>query len=270
MQTGKVILLNGTSSAGKSSVLNELHELNPNYVLFNVDDWFPAALVTKAVELGLDLKTGFDPWLFLHDYLLKKTGEHYFAPEARELLFTEIPPMYRKAKETAQNGRDVIIDAVMEYEAKYEEFDTFFQDLQMVKVLLYCPVDVLIERIEKRNESGIFRERRFAFLAFEQFPSLYKLPEDDDDFIIDTVKSTELKDALEFAITTLIKNGIPDPYIPKLNKFRNNFIERFRLDKQKEVQLTPTRYYDLIINTAQDSPIDSAKKIDHKVRDLCD
>ncbi|HEX2977816.1 MAG TPA: AAA family ATPase [Candidatus Babeliales bacterium] len=268
MQTGKVILLNGTSSAGKSSVLKEMHQLNPAYVLFNVDDWFPAALVTKAVELGLDLKTGFDPWLFLHDYLLKKTGEHYFAPEARELLFTEIPPMYRKAKEAAQNGRDVIIDAVMEYETKYEEFHTFFKDFQMVKVLLYCPVDVLIERIEQRNESGVFHERRFAFLAFEQFPALYKLAEGEDDFIIDTIKSRQLKNALEFAINKLINNGIPDPYIPKLNEFRNNFIERFKLDKQEEVQLTSTRFYDLILNTAKDWPIDIAKKVDSKVRNV--
>lgn len=46
-----LILLNGTSSAGKSSILHELTALRPDFIIYKADTWFPPEKIKKAEQL---------------------------------------------------------------------------------------------------------------------------------------------------------------------------------------------------------------------------
>jgi chloramphenicol 3-O-phosphotransferase len=261
MINGLIFLLNGTSSSGKSTVLKELHKIKPEIVQLKVDDFFPAQLKAKARELGWDEQTKVDPWLFLHLYLNQKTGKIYFDTQVRELLFTAVPPFYILAKEKANAGQNVIIDTVFEYESAYKQAFDFFKDSRLITILLYCPLDTLLERVNGRNKAGKPEEFRLAFLSFEQFPALYKVQEKSYEPIIDVVKTATMRTALESAIQQLIDNNIPKEYLPKLQSFKQDFIRQFKLDEEEEIALTPRHQYQFIFNSKLQSPTEIAQEI---------
>jgi len=172
---GKIILINGTSSSGKSAILKEFQKLKKDYTILKIDDFFPPVLNKKAKELGWNENSGQDPWLFLYEYLFKKTGKYYYNIEARQILFNDSPTfvqIMQKAKELSLNNKNVIIDNVLEFEEEYKLFDDFFKNLKPIKILVYCPLNILLERVQQRNNSGIPEERRTAIQSFEQFPAI--------------------------------------------------------------------------------------------------
>jgi chloramphenicol 3-O-phosphotransferase len=258
---GSIILLNGVSSSGKSAIINELIKLNTSLKVLKIDDWFPDALIQKAISLGWQEKSGLNPWFYLHEHAYKTTQQYYFDTELRHLLFNETTDFYQKAKAISLQGHNVIIDTVLEYEKEYDTFNSFFIENKLLRVLIYCPMNVLLERVEKRNKSGIAEEYRNAFQSFEQFPAMFKPRENSSENIVDMVESEILKEALEKSIQRLIDNKIPDPYLPKLHAFKNDFIRKFKLDEQKEIALVTQHKYDLVLNSSLSSPHESAKKI---------
>lgn len=126
---------------------------------------------------------------------------------------------------------------------------------------MYCPLDVLLQRVEARNKSGTPEEMRTAFQSFEQFPAIYKIHEDDSEQIVDTVKSLTIKKTLESAIQDLIDNKIREPYVIKLQEFKKKFIDQFKLNQQDEVILVARYHYDLILNSGVNSVQELSSKI---------
>lgn len=261
IKIGNIVLLNGTSSAGKSAILEEFTKLEKDYIIFKIDDWFPSQIIKKAKELGWEENSGIDPWIFLHVYATKTTGNYYFDTELREKLFDSFGNFYQQIKELVQKENNVIIDIVLEHEKAYTEFFNFFNSFNVVKVLVYCPLDILVKRVAMRNKYGKLEERRMNFLSFEQFPAIYKIGQSGNAQIVDIAKSSEIKKALVDSIQDLIDNKIPDIYIPKLREFERKFIEQFNLNKQEEIALVPTHNYDLILNSSTNTPQELAAQI---------
>jgi len=261
-KSGTIILMNGTSSSGKSTILKEIHKQSPDFVILKVDDFWIQELTQKAQELGWDKEINNDPWLYLHQYLSKKTGKPYFDAELREQLFTEISPFNIAAKNAARAGKTVVMDTVLEYESAFQQAFDYFKNEQVIMVLVYCPLDLLLERVKQRNASGVSHETRTAFLSFEQFPAIYKVQEKNDEPIIDTVKTKAIKDALEAAIQELIDQHIPEEYVPKLEQFKKDFIKQFKLDEREEINLVPRHHYDILFkNDASANPQEIAQQI---------
>lgn len=257
-KAGTIILLNGTSSSGKSTILKELQALSPDVVILRVDDYYPEELIQKALKYGWQKDSGIDPWAYLHQYLTAKTGKYYFDVELREQFFNATSFLYSKAKEFAAQGKTVIIDTVLEHKKTYQEAFEYFKNDQFHMMLIYCPMDILLERVQARNRSGIADEQRNAFLSFEQFPHMYKLKESENQLAIDTVNTNTLKAALETAIQDLVKQGISQEYLPKLQAFKDNFIAQFKLDDLEQIEIVPRHQYDLVFTN--DAP-EKAKKI---------
>lgn len=262
-KTGKIILFNGVSSSGKSAILNKLSSLNKKYVVLKIDNWFPDALKKKALELGWDPASGIDPWFYLHQYMTNKTNIYYFDVALREQLFNDSYGFYKKANDIAMTGTNVIIDTVLEYPKAYAQFDTFFKNEKVLKILVYCPMDILLQRVETRNASKVIEEQRLAFQSFEQFPAMFKVQEDADDQVVDIVQSSILVLALQKAIEDLHINNVPDPYLPKLAEFKQTFIREFKLDVKDQITLAARHKYDLIINSGIHSPRYLAEQITH-------
>lgn len=243
---GTIILINGTSSSGKSTILNEIQKQSPEYVILKVDDFWIEELTQKAQELGWNKDINSDPWFYLHQYLTRKTGKDYFDTELRGQLFTEVSKFYSTAKNKARAGKTVVLDTVLEYENAYQQAFDYFKNEHLITVLIYCPFDLLLKRVKQRNALGLAQEMRTAFLSFEQIPAMYKIQEHSDEPIVDIVKSRMVKDALEGAIQELIDQNISKEYLPKLEQFKRDFIKQFQLDEREEINLVPRHHYDIV------------------------
>lgn len=261
-KSGTVILLNGTSSSGKSAILEEFCKLRSDYTPFKMDDYWPAEFTKKAVALGWQKKSGIDPWLFLLDYATKVAGKPQLDIQVRALLFADqIPDYYHAIKEKITQGNNVIIDAVVESEKEFATFSTFFKNYKVHKILVYCPLDVLLQRVEERNKSGVAHEMRHAFAALEQFPQIYKVQEHTHEQVVGVLEARVIKEVLNKAIQELIDKNIPDAYVPVLEEFKYNFIRQFKLDEQEEISIVSKNEYNAIVNTGRQYPIECAKII---------
>lgn len=264
---GIIILLNGTSSSGKSAILNELKKININFDIIKIDDWFPQQIKKKALKLGWQQSSSEDPWQFISTYFTQKNQHPYFSSEIRKEFF-DLSPFFKNIYGQAVKGHNIIIDTVLEYQQAYKQFFNAFKNINVIKILIYCPLDVLLERVEYRNKLGIPEEMRHAFQSFEQFPAIFKMQENQKDQIVDTVKTSILKDALNRSIDDLIKAGIPTPYFEKLETFKQQFITEFSLNTKKEITLSPRHSYDLILNSAKYNPLEMAQKILRKTKEM--
>lgn len=264
-QTGTLLLLNGTSSSGKSAILSSFEKKHPDFKVFKIDDWFPDQMRQKATQLGWQENGGTNPWVYLATYVEQQTGKPNFDTETRAYLFNEITPMYAAAKKALQAGQNVVIDTVFEYDPEYQKFADFFAEFNCIKVLVYCPLDVLLERVQARNNSGVRAEMRSAFQSFEQFPAIYKLQEHADKQGVDTVSVASMKSALQAAIQELIDNKIPGKYLPRLQAFEQNFIKQFKLDDQDRITLVARHQYDLILDSGKHTPDELVVEIDERL-----
>lgn len=254
---GSIILLNGTSSSGKTSVSKELQKILPHAVFLQVDDYYDQQVIQTAKRLGWKESSGIDPWLFINHYLTKKTGHYYFDTQVRQQLFTASDFFYSKAKSDAHQGKLVFIDTVLEYDSAYQEVFDYFKKNNFSMILIYCPMSLILQRVQERNSLGIPNEYRSPFLPFEHFATMYKLKENPDEPLVDMVNTTKLKTSLGIAIQEFIDQGIASGYLPKLQQFKNDFISRFNLDKHDMIAITSTYSYKAIYKneTAQDPQI---------------
>ncbi len=263
VKPGNVILLDGTSCAGKSAIIQEFKKLHPEYVVIKMDDFYPQDLIEKAQEFGWMQGALTDPWEFIRTYLTEKNNRYYLDAQLRRELFSDGSGRHYldEAKQKALVGRDVIIDTVLEDDIQYAIFTSTFQGLNPLKVLVYCPLDILLERVEKRNMSPDKTEHRLAFGAFEQFPELYKPQTDFAEQLIDTVRSEMLAQTFDKAMQDFIATGIATGYVPVLEAFKHRFIDHFGLATHVEVRLVSSRPYDVILNSGNETPRELAQKI---------
>lgn len=266
---GKVVLINGTSSAGKTTLLNEFHKLNLDYIVLKVDDWFPQRWIDLAKQLGWDKNSNIDSWDFLHNFLTKRTGKYYFDVELRKHLFNHTD-FYQQAKNLALSGKNVIIDTVLEYEKEYINFSSVFNNYPVIKILLYCPLHTILERVDQRNKSGDIAEYRTSFQTFNQFKNMYEIKENNQQ-TIDITKSYLMKESLNTSIDDFIASKIPEVYYPKLERFKNKFVNKFKLDLLGEISLSPKYYsYDLVLNSGNNNSSKLAHELNNYLNNYID
>lgn len=259
---GRIILVNGTSSSGKTSILKNLQQILPSAQFLKVDDYYDAEVIQTALNLGWKENSNIDPWLFLNQYLTNKTGNYYFDTEVRQQLFRDTDFFYSKAKSTATHGKTVFIDTVLEYESAYQEAFNYFKNANFSMILIYCPMSIILQRVQERNGSSISSEHRSVFLPFEHFTTMYKIRETVQEPLVDTINTSTLKHALTTAIQELVNQGIAKEYLPKLEQFKENFIAQFKLDQMAQIEITPQHHYVAIFkNDTPESPEIIAQQI---------
>ncbi|GMU19539.1 MAG: hypothetical protein AMXMBFR12_07310 [Candidatus Babeliales bacterium] len=264
-KNGSIILLNGTSSSGKSSVLKELEKIVPHAAFLHVDDYYDDEVIQTAQNLGWKETAYTDPWHFINQYLADKTGKYYFDTEVRQQLFTASDFFYSKAKSAMAHGKTVFIDTVLEYPSAYQHVFDYFKDDHFSMILIYCPMSVILKRVQERNNCGIPSEHRSPFLPFEHFITMYKLRNNLNEPLVDVVSTITLKYALETAIQDVIQAGISTAYLPKLQKFKEDFISQFKLEQADTIEITPQYQYLAIF---KNDTIDKPKIIAQEIKDI--
>ncbi len=134
MKTGTIIILNGTSSSGKTSILKELQKQLPEPYLDAGIDKFIWMLPKRYLDrplwddvLGLAVEAG-------------KTGE---------ILFSG---MHHAIAALAKTGNNVVADHVLVEPSWVIECANLFADLEAYLIGIKCPLEVAEEREKQRED----------------------------------------------------------------------------------------------------------------------
>lgn len=175
-----VILLNGTSSAGKSTItkefVKEYPELKP--VIIKFDDLLEEALFKemqqKIQQLGINATTREEMQNKLSS---SKRAECYQAVADQQRAIKK--KMRDGVVASLKQGKNVIIDTVIgddDYENTKEWFETLntlSNTFPVFCALVYCPLKLLVSRVVSRNSMNTLKEQRNLQNVIELFGSMY-------------------------------------------------------------------------------------------------
>ncbi|WP_308635787.1 chloramphenicol phosphotransferase CPT family protein [Paenibacillus silvisoli] len=189
MKQGIIVLMNGTSSSGKTSISNEL--MNQKEILFHhlsIDDFakdffnykFEDIKPTREVEEQVIAQIMFDPLVSLYFSTIK--------------LYSEM-------------GLNVIVDTVIENDKWFNECHELFFDQPTLFIGVICSKEELIRREQARGD-------RHIGLAASQFNNVYSIEE------YDLEVNTEEMNPIECAekIFRFIKSNTEFTVFKKLSK----------------------------------------------------
>jgi chloramphenicol 3-O-phosphotransferase len=217
---GQIILFNGTSSAGKSSLAEVMvAESKTKYEVVSFDD-FMRAYRGKGPDL--------------------------------------LPSLYRHAKEKSDTGKNVIIDTV-EFDRAYDKYCEILDCPKVVKAIVYCPLQDILKRVERRNNSGVPDSRRPVLLCFQQFLEMYKPQTSPDELVVEKTSTSVIRAAL---VEAGKKANNPRPY----DALYKNYVKAFGIDQDREIVIVPKGKYDLVLNTRAKTKKENVRLVEDYLR----
>lgn len=233
IQPGIIILLNGTSSAGKTTIARALHTMYDTFKVASIDTY------TRGHQCG--------SWK------------------------TKCNGFYKEVKEKALSGHNVIVDTVL-YHNNYEAYDALLkndaghhaddkqtQPIQLIKILVYCPLEALFTHVQQRNNSGNSLEKRTMHKACIAFLTLYTIKNSTHNNIIDTIDSAATQTALQSTLKTIHRAS--HKHLKRQHRMNRKIIRRFHLEASDKIALAPKHPWDLIVNSATNTPEEIAQQI---------
>lgn len=187
-----IIFLNGTSSAGKTSIARELTDLLKN-----------------SVAIHLDTYQG-------------------------ELL--------QGIQDLAMKYQHVVVDTIFFEKSKLLKAVTGYKSCF---VLVYCPLDHVLQHVKQRNLTGCLEDKRFFYVALSQFIYLYK-KESCSSIPLDKMKLTNF-----IGVAQHIEKR--KDYVVGLYKAK--FLVR------QELCFAPKMEYDLVVNSGSLNSLACAQQI---------
>ena len=198
MTSGRIILLNGTSSSGKTTLVRALQDRLP-------DPW---------IEIGIDRFVFALPKRYLDQPLWSEVFR-YVRPDGRaDGPFTiETGPlgkrlvrgMHRTAAALAADGLDLIVDHVLLEGSWLDELGRLWAPFGVLFVGVVCPLGVVVERERGRRDRTIGQ-------AEAQFAVVHR--RGGYDIEVDTSELTPQDAAAR--VVDAIEHGMPCPPFPNL------------------------------------------------------
>ncbi len=133
MNKGKIIIINGTSSSGKTSILRALQDI----------------LEEPYVEAGIDKFI----WMLPHRYLDRPLWDDVLGlgNQAGDLGHQLVMSMHRTAEVLSLSGMNVIIDHVLVENIWWQDCVERFSELPAYLIGVRCQLDILEEREKARK-----------------------------------------------------------------------------------------------------------------------
>ena len=232
-----ILYLNGTSSAGKSSIARSLSALTDMKIL-KLDDIF-LGLLKKELKVT-----------HYHDQKINDQDLETFAKHIIVMLPTAdierldkaaTYKLYNKIRKYAIAGKSAIVDTVLK-DAYITYCMDMLHDLDVIFILLYCPLDKLYEHVVTRNKQADSTEHRSFDQAVRRFALIYKLKETENDCIVDFVESEKLK--------ALFSTTLSSDNLLSVKKQTKELVDStFKLEQQKVIGICPRMHYNLVVNT---------------------
>ncbi len=161
-----VILINGPSSAGKSTLARDLQSaVTHPYLVTGFDDFI--FMSAPRYYLGADTgsQSTVDEFTSQGVQMRRTSGVDEppsvvadFGPVFRRILDAMAPAV----RTLVDCGNDVIFDHVLHDQAHYESLRVAFAGLDVLTVGVVCPLDVLAERERSRGDRVLGRARGLA------------------------------------------------------------------------------------------------------------
>jgi chloramphenicol 3-O-phosphotransferase len=201
----QIIILNGTTTAGKSSATCELkRQLEARSLsveVFTIDDIFVPKIQWLLAQKRFN---PFNVFVANGDLITPEDIEMVGKISQAELC--------TKAKNAYKLGKIVIIDAPIYRSDQIDFYHGEFAELPKLAVtwaLVYCPLSTLVDRIIKRNTESGWLEQRSLLQALDQFHHLYVGNAADS---IDQLQQKDLDDICNrvYEQHNIMQNRIPD------------------------------------------------------------
>lgn len=136
MDKGRIIFLNGVTSAGKTSIVEALQERDEIYFYVVANDLFQEMVGEKFLRENY--------WKYLSDVIIM---------------------MYHTAKLYSDMGKNVLIDGILverdEISPHYQKLKEILKDNPLDLVEVYCPLEICRNR-------NILRGDRYEMQSYEQ------------------------------------------------------------------------------------------------------
>lgn len=127
MEKGKIVFLNGVTSAGKTSIVDAIQLRSEQFFYVVANDLFENTI-----------------------------GDHYLRENYWKYLSEAIIMMYHTAKLFSDHGKNVLIDGILverpELMPHYEKVKDIFAGYPLYMVEVYCPLDVCRQRNIERGD----------------------------------------------------------------------------------------------------------------------
>ena len=227
---GQIILFNGTSSAGKSSLAEVMvSESKTRYEVVSFDDYLRSYREKLRVA--------------------RLNGEQY-----EDFL----PSLYRHVRQQSEAGKNIIIDTV-EFDRASDRYCDILNCSNVIKAVVYCPLQHILKRIEKRNSSGNPSSRRPVLLSFQQFLEMYKPQTSPGELVVEKTSTGVLRAAL---VEAGKKANNPRQY----NLLYKEYVKAFGIDQDREIIIVPKGKYDLVLNTKANTKKENVRSVEDYVR----
>ena len=258
---GVLLLLDGTGSAGKSSIGRELQSslkqavfLNEEMLVFNAyNDLLrkhklqppkPLHNIGEMIRYRQTLP-GAAQAVLKQEF--KLTSDAYIQRDTRRLI----------RQSMGQGHPIIILDNTLWKPELVQKWHEETRGYNTLHVLVYCPLNNLLEHIQKRNRAPQSYEHRDLSLPLEMYFSMYTpAPRG-----IDTLERSKVKRDLRacFAYQKTLTGRTPP------DSLQQTYLHRFHLDVQGKVQIAPFFAYDLVVNTGTSSPRACAAQIQSRL-----
>ena len=234
---GHVIVLDGTSTAGKSSIIKYLLPMLGNsYEKVAIDDFVTPVFLEQEKQ---------------------QRSEKEFLQRIHEVS----DGMYNKIRKLVNSGKNILVDTVisgLEGEKDRKNFFEKLNGLNVFLILVYCPLNVLAERINKRNEKALkenkpedTRSRSVALV----FDDIYKAQESNDEVTLGKLSRKDIDVAYSNPQKKLGETA------EAFKQIKQNLISHFKLKDKGTVNITSQLVYDCIVNTSKNNPKECAEQI---------
>ena len=149
MEQGSIIFLNGTSSAGKSSIAKVLQEIMDGYLIHTGIDHFIERL-PRNFFVGHD---GIDPPPAVGElWISEKGGGRLIEIRVGSVGYKVIAGIYQAVAGLARSGNDVIVDDVIYDPLVLKSAVVALHTCNVLFVGVRCPVDVAEQRERDRGD----------------------------------------------------------------------------------------------------------------------
>jgi len=154
MTLGNIILLNGASSAGKTSILLALQQVLDTPYLDAGIDKFLWMLPKQYLDVPL--------WHEVFEYSWRENGDtRELSIQAGPLGHKLMSGMHQSIVALSQSGNNVIADHVLIERQWVQECARLFADLPALFVGVHCPLEVLEQRERERADRTLGQARAY-------------------------------------------------------------------------------------------------------------
>jgi hypothetical protein len=282
---GSIIMLYGSSSSGKTSLMNEVIKLDGSWSALSEDEimvteWlgaiseiFPSEyeLISKVVGCG-DLMAAINKNVVLFDKEAS-AGDCSRALDAikviQEKMVGELSNSFRAdfserfeaatlraLKGKLSEGKNVVFDRwCISYETLIKELP----EVGVSKALIFLPLDKNLERLARRNklakEQGALGDHRFYIQVIHFFVDLYNVMSESDNALYSFKKRELLNLFNEIRRDLKVEGKVDRESIVlkelsqyELDQYMASFIPEY-IGEDEMLYLVPSEEYDVVLNT---------------------